>query len=81
MHAAFRSIRERAGYRVYVRLKRKLANVLNGIDVSHVKPGGVLELSNTEAEMMIREGWAEPADARPSADSESPLPKPPRFNP
>lgn len=44
---------------MHVRLKKKLANVMDGVDVSHVRPGDVLRLTDTEGEIFIREGWAE----------------------
>jgi hypothetical protein len=44
---------------VLIRLTIKLANTLDGIDVSHVRQGDVVELSAPDAELMIAEGWAE----------------------
>jgi hypothetical protein len=44
---------------VYVRLTCKLANRLNGIDVTEVRTGDVIELPGIEAAMLIAEGWAE----------------------
>jgi hypothetical protein len=46
-----------------VRLTRKLALVLNGIDVSGLIVGDVMELPLSAAEMMVAEGWAEMIDA------------------
>lgn len=43
-----------------VRLIRKLANSLNGIDLKKVRVGEVVDVSNSEASMLIAEGWAEP---------------------
>jgi hypothetical protein len=45
-----------------VRLTHKLADVLNGIDVSHVKPGDVIDLPPRDADLLIAEGWAFPAE-------------------
>ena len=42
-----------------VRITRKLADHLNGLDLSRVRVGDVLELSERDAAMLIREGWAE----------------------
>jgi CheY-like chemotaxis protein len=53
-----------------VRLIRKLANVINGIDLTSVKPGDSIRLSSAEARLLIAEGWAtsdEPADAAQAA--------------
>jgi hypothetical protein len=47
---------------VRVRLTKKLASWLNGLDVSQAKVGDVLELSESEARMMITEGWAQSTD-------------------
>ena len=44
---------------MYVRLTRKLADSLDGIDVSRVMVGDVIELADAEAAMLISEGWAE----------------------
>lgn len=46
-----------------VRLTRKFANLINGIDLSHRRPGDVLELTDSEARMLILEGWATASDA------------------
>ena len=46
-----------------VRLTKKLAAVMNGIDVSSSSVGDILELSDSAAHMMIAEGWAEPAES------------------
>lgn len=43
-----------------VRLLRKLATFLNGLDLSHVNVGDVFDLPERDAAMLIREGWAEP---------------------
>ena len=43
-----------------VRLTHKLANTLDGVDVSHVNVGDTLDLPTKEARTLIVEGWAEP---------------------
>ena len=48
-----------------VRLTKKLAAVMNGIDVSSLNVGDLLELPDSAAHMMIAEGWAEPAESVP----------------
>lgn len=45
---------------VRIRLTRKLAAVLNGVDVSSLEIGDVIELPDSAARMMIAERWAEP---------------------
>ncbi|HUE88094.1 MAG TPA: hypothetical protein VMO26_18625 [Vicinamibacterales bacterium] len=42
-----------------VRLTVKLAEVVNGVDLSRYREGDVIELSVRDAEMLIAEGWAE----------------------
>ena len=49
-------------FHLRVRLVRKLAIRLNGLDLSRVKVGDVLILSAEVAAMLIREGWAERID-------------------
>jgi hypothetical protein len=42
-----------------IRLTKKLAAVLNGIDVSSLKVGDIIELPDSAARIMVAEGWAE----------------------
>ena len=49
-------------HHVRVRLIRKLAIQLNGLDLSMVNVGDVLILTTDAAAMLIREGWAERID-------------------
>jgi hypothetical protein len=52
-----------------IRLTKKLAALLNGVDVSTLRVGDILELPDSAADMMIAERWAEPVteaiNARP----------------
>jgi len=43
-----------------IRLVRKLAERLNGIDVSLRGVGDVIELPIRDAQMLVAEGWAQP---------------------
>jgi hypothetical protein len=45
-----------------IRLTRKLAATLNGLNVSTVRVGEVMEVSDSDAVMMVAEGWAESID-------------------
>ena len=45
-----------------VRLTRKLADRLNGLDLSKVRVGDCLDLAPKEARMLLAEGWAEPVE-------------------
>lgn len=42
-----------------VLLKKELAIVMDGVDVSHVRAGDILQLSDADAQVLISEGWAE----------------------
>jgi hypothetical protein len=43
-----------------VRLKRKLSESVNGVDLSRAREGDTLDLSPREALLLIAEGWATP---------------------
>jgi CheY-like chemotaxis protein len=45
---------------VRVRITRKFANTLNGFDVSRFHVGDVVDVPDSEATILIVEGWAEP---------------------
>lgn len=47
-----------------VRLVRKFANALNGIDLSKVSVGDVINLLPHQAAMLVAEGWAVDAPDR-----------------
>jgi hypothetical protein len=42
-----------------VKLVRKFANAINGVDLSSVRVGDTLDLKPHQAVLLIREGWAE----------------------
>ena len=46
-----------------VRLVRKLADCLDGIDVTDYEVGDLLDLSPAEAILLVAEGWAAPEDS------------------
>jgi hypothetical protein len=52
---------------IRIRLTRKLAAFLNGVDLSAFRVGDVRELPNASAAMLIAEGWGEPAPTRSTA--------------
>lgn len=54
---------------IKVRLTRKFAQILNGIDLSRTKTGEEIELSDREAELLIAEGWALPLDVADDKDT------------
>lgn len=49
-----------------VRLTKKLADMVDGIDLSGCSVSDVLDLGAREARMLVAEGWAEPQ--RPTED-------------
>jgi hypothetical protein len=50
-----------------VRLTRKLAETIDGVDLSRRVVGDVLDLPQREAQMLLAEGWASPAALTRSA--------------
>jgi hypothetical protein len=48
---------------VRIRLTRKLAGLLNGIDVTNQQVGDIMDLPEKAAAMLIAEVWAEAVDA------------------
>ena len=64
---------------VRIRLTKTLAAVLNGLDISALRIGDVIELPDSAARMMILEGWAELdlVASTPSATPLARLPTPP----
>lgn len=46
-----------------VRLTRKLADFINGVDLTHHKVGDVIEVPSYSALMLMGEGWGEPLDS------------------
>ena len=51
---------------VSVRLTRKYAEVIDGVNLQNASVGDRLELTPWEAEVLIAEGWAEPERRRVS---------------
>jgi len=45
---------------IRVRLVKKLASILDGVDVSLLNAGDILELPDSSAALLIAEKWAEP---------------------
>jgi hypothetical protein len=41
-----------------IRLTRKLADRIDGIDLSHRRPGEIMEVSSDDARLLMAEGWA-----------------------
>ena len=52
-----------------IRLTRKFANFIDGIDLSRRKAGDLLDLSEREAKVLIAEGWASADEAPPKKSS------------
>jgi hypothetical protein len=47
---------------VQVRLTKKLAEAIDGIDLSDRRVGDVLNLPKHDAEVLLAEGWASPVE-------------------
>lgn len=63
-----------------VRLTRKFADLINGIDLSRAHTGETLDLSQREAEILLAEGWAEYVGAtQPLAQAHEVPPKKTRW--
>ena len=55
-----------------IRLTKKLARIVNGIDITSINVGDIVELPNAAAAMMVREGWAEVVSERALRQSARP---------
>jgi hypothetical protein len=58
---------------VSVRLTRKYADVIDGVDLSHVDVGDDVRLSSREAALLVAEGWAVQSADRVDAEPPRPL--------
>jgi hypothetical protein len=47
---------------VQVRLTKKLADAIDGIDLSDRRVGDVVDLPKHDAEILLAEGWASPVE-------------------
>src|SRR5689334_19873633 len=54
-----------------VELVRKLANYLDGIDVSEYKQGDIIDLPWRDAELLIAERWAAPYDGLSNSETDA----------
>ena len=62
-----------------VRLTKKLAEMVDGIDISACVEGDVIELSERRAELLIAEAWAEPVHAH-ALETRTPVGDPQRSD-
>jgi hypothetical protein len=46
-----------------IHLTRKLADSIDGVDLSHKKVGKVIDVARHDAQLLIAEGWGVPADS------------------
>jgi hypothetical protein len=53
-----------------VKLIRKFANALNGVDLTRVRVGDIMELKPYQAALLIHEGWAEPLEEQSGSASD-----------
>jgi hypothetical protein len=72
-----------------IQLTRKLADSIDGVDLSDMKVGKVINVARHDAQLLIAEGWGRPADSvgerqsnmRDRADDRPPrrkIPRPPK---
>ena len=54
---------------MHVRLTAKLAEVVNGVDISRFREGDVIELPERDGRMLIAERWAEAVPIPPALPS------------
>jgi hypothetical protein len=47
-----------------IRLTRKLANLLNGVDLTHCRVGNILDVHPSVGQMLVAEEWAEPVEQK-----------------
>ncbi len=57
-----------------IRLVRKFANILNGIDLSNLKVGDVVDMAPHHAAMLVAEGWAQDVTNEPPHGFQKPKP-------
>ncbi len=57
-----------------VRLTRKYANIIDGVDLSKNQVGDRLHLPARQARMLIAEGWASPCEKGHAEDEDPPAP-------
>ena len=55
---------------IKVQLIRKLANRLNGVDLTSYTVGQVVDLPERAAAILLAEGWALPIQTAPASDAE-----------
>jgi hypothetical protein len=53
-----------------VRLTKRFAETINGVDLSKFRPGDVLDLTRNDAAVLLTEGWAVPVE--PDAKTTAP---------
>ena len=61
-----------------IRLTRKLAERIDGIDLSHRRTGEIMDVSSRDARLLMAEGWASADDApmkKKRSKAASPQPK------
>ena len=62
-----------------VRLTRKYADAIDGVDLSRNQVGDLLDLSARDAQMLIAEGWAAPCERGRADDEGRSAPRTPKV--
>jgi hypothetical protein len=52
------------GLPMRIKLIRKLANVINGVDLANARVGDMLDMTSHDASLLIAEGWAQAVTPR-----------------
>jgi hypothetical protein len=58
--------------KIRVRLTKKFANMIDGVDLSRYMVGQTLKVTPAEARVLTAEGWAEPVEPRTRRESAEP---------
>lgn len=59
--------------KVQVRLTRKFAEMIDGVDLSRNVVGQTLSLTPAKARLLRAEGWGEPVEKRPQTEPAAPF--------
>ena len=61
-----------------MRLTRKFADFIDGVDLRHCRVGDLLDIPRHEAEILLAEDWAAPADHRVRHTADDAQRRPPK---
>lgn len=64
---------------MHIRLTHKYAQMINGLDLRPLRVGEVIELEDSFATMLLREGWGERVECDPPRPGSRVSPRTPRL--